>query len=230
MAPMNKTLVSIVALALTACTKDANSSKEEAGAPLGRSVSTPAQTGEPRGKSAQRPAADELTTSFEYFDGSDKRTVWLSTELVAEFAPTETGREALLRSDPSGVEVPQKQQGVRLWRVHPAQGTDALARGASTGSARFSPVLHDGPSSSLPLRALPGGVVATFAADWKRARIDAWAVAHKLSITSEVIAGGNVFELATPPGLESLQIANQLYATGELLACTPNFWQQFSPR
>jgi hypothetical protein len=227
---MNKTLVSIVAITLAACTKDANPPHEQGGAPLGRSVAAEARTGETQGKNAQRPAAGQLTTSFDYYDGSDQRTVWLSTELVAEFDPSDAGRESLLRGDPSGVEVPQRQKDVRLWRVRATQGTDAFARAASTASAHFSPVLHDGPSASLPMRALPGGVVATFAPDWNRARVDAWVRAHGLTIASEVIAGGNVFELATPPGLESLQIANQLHATGELLACTPNFWQQFSPR
>jgi hypothetical protein len=227
---MNKPLVSIVAFTLAACSKDASSTKQDSGAPLGRSVAANAQDAGPQGKNAQRPADGQLTTSFDYYDGSDQRTVWLSTELVAEFDPSDAGRESLLRCDPSGVEVPQRQKGVRLWRVRATQGTDAFARAASTASARFSPVLHDGPSATLPMRALPGGVVATFAPDWNRARVDAWVHAHGLTIASEVIAGGNVFELATPPGLESLQIANQLRATGELLACTPNFWQQFSPR
>jgi hypothetical protein len=227
---MNKTLVSIVALALAACTKDTSSAQDGSGAPLGRSVASNPQDVAQHGKNSQRPAAGELTTSFDYFDGTEQRTVWLSTELVAEFDPSNAGRDSLLRSAPAGEEVPQAQKRVRLWRVRSTQGTDALARDINANSMRFSPVFHDGPSASLPLRALPGGVVATFAPDWSRARVDAWVTAHHLTIASEVIEGGNVFELATAPGLEALQIANQLYATGELVACTPNFWQQFSPR
>jgi hypothetical protein len=228
---MNKILVSIAALALAACTKDANSAQDESGAPLGRSVAANSQAAAQHGKNSQRPSAGELTTSFDYFDGSDQRTVWLSTELVAEFDPSNAGRETLLRSDPAGEEVPQAQKRVRLWRVRATQGADAFARDMNANSPlHFSPVLHDGPSTTLPIRALPGGVVATFAPDWSRARVDAWVAAHHLTIASEVIEGGNVFELATAPGLEALQIANQLYATGDLVACTPNFWQQFSPR
>jgi hypothetical protein len=78
--------------------------------------------------------------------------------------------------------------------------------------------------------ALPGGAVATFPAGWERARIDTWLAARGLRVESTVVAEANMHLVATPPGLESVRIANELHESGELVACTPNLWREARTR
>jgi hypothetical protein len=223
---MKTIYLTIATLTLAACKHDDETSASAKDSGLGRSAP---QASTPPSKPTQ-PAEAVLQTSFEYYDGAEKRTVWLSNELVAEFAPSDAGREAVLRGDASATEEVQAQKGVRLWRVHDARGTDAFARDASSSAVRVSPVLHDAPTAGLPRRALPGGVVATFPKEWDRARIDAWLAQRNLAVESEVAAAANMYLVATPPGLEAIRIANELHETHELVAATPNFWLEMSAR
>jgi hypothetical protein len=39
-----------------------------------------------------------------------------------------------------------------------------------------------------------------------------------------------MFLVPTRPGVEALDVANRLYETGELVACTPNWWREASVR
>ena len=159
-------------------------------------------------------------------------------ELVAEFEPADSGRDAVLRADPAAVEVEQAQTVVRIRRVRAPSDTDEFARGASSASARLSPVLHEGPSPATPMGALPGGVVATFPKDWDLALVRAW-VANldgqmeptavewwRVRMETEIAPATNMFLLTTPPGLESVRIANELHETGELVEVTPSSWLQ----
>jgi len=152
--------------------------------------------------------------------------VWLSNELVAEFAPSEQGRARVLQFDSAAELRAQPQSGVRLWRVRAAGGVDEAARAMTSEAQRFSPVLHDVASSTSPRLALPGGAVATFPAGWDRARIDAWSAAHSTRVLETVVAEANMHLLDTPPGLASIELANRFHESGELVACTPNFWRE----
>lgn len=195
----------------------------------GRTVQTPAQEPRELGDKSQR-AENDLTRSVEYYDGESKRTVWLSNELLAELEPSEDGRARVLQLDSAAEQRPEPQLGVRLWRVRAAQGVEEASREMTRDALRFSVVLHDSASSRSPLSALPGGVVATFPAGWDRARIDAWSAARGLGATEPVVAEANMFLLASAPGLASIELANRLHESGELVACTPNVWRQASTR
>jgi hypothetical protein len=208
---------------------EASSGSGEAGS-LGREAPNQSSTpSRPLGDKSERPVND-LTRSVEYYDGDERRTLWISDELIAEVAPTEAGRAAVLELDADAEERPTRQQGMRLWRMRPAQGAEAAAKHMSREKLRFSPVLHDSASSTSPLAALPGGVVATFPVSWQRARIDTWLAARQLRIAEEVVADANMFLVETPPGLEAVTIANQLHETGELVSCTPNLWREAATR
>jgi len=210
---MDHRWIGIVALALAGC------SGKPARLPPGPG---PAGAEGPRPDAGQGKTAATLRESVEYYDGSTRRKLWLSPDLVAEFDPSEAGRDAVLLADPGAVEVEQPQESVRIWRTRAP-----VLTGARTG---LSPVLHEGSSPGLPMRALPGGVVATFPGGWDRARIDAWLGAKGLRVQEVVDEAGNMYLVATPPGLESLRVADELHETGELVDATPNFWRQSTPR
>jgi len=195
----------------------------------GRSAQNPDSEARPVGDKNNR-AAQDLVERIEYYDGADKRTLWLSNDLVAEVAPSESGRAAVLARDAQAAERPQNSRGVRVWRVRAQDGVDALARNLTREQVKFAPVVHESASSAAPMLALPGGAVATFPAGWDRARIDTWLAARGLRVESTVVAEANMHLVATPPGLESVRIANELYESGELIACSPNLWHEARTR
>jgi hypothetical protein len=185
---------------------------------------------QPVRKPADREATRELSQSLSFYDGAARRTLYVSNDVVAEFAPSEAGRTALLASSSEGSELDAGRGAVRLWRVRPMHDAGTFTRNLSSDELRFSLVLHDGPSSKMPKLALPGGVVATFPAEWTREQVDAWLAVRKLSAERELVAHTNMFLVPTRPGVEALDVANRLYETGELVACTPNWWREASVR
>lgn len=228
----------LVLLTLAACTTRTDEPQSEARADLGRVVDPQSR---PHSKvPVTKPARDAqratLTRTVTCVDGESERTLWVSEDLIAEFAPSGAGRSALHASDPGASEVAQSQRGVRLWRVAAQQGAEAFvaslqaAPGLGDLPLSFSPVLHDTSSPASAMSALPGGVVATFPKDWDRARIDRWLRARGLSAESEVGEGLNTFLIPTQAGLVALETSNELARTGELVACSPNWWQQAAAR
>lgn len=168
-----------------------------------------------------------LDDSVEYADGDTTRKLWLSKELVAEFNPSEAGKAAILTQDSSAKEVPQPQPIVRIWRLSGALRGEAFATAVRTPTVVVSPVLHEGPSDAMPMRALPGGVLVTFKKDWDRARIDASLALKSLAVKDEpIVADSNMYLVQTAPGLPALLVAAELKKTGEFVDVVPNFWRQ----
>lgn len=198
------------------------SSKSPEGGSLGSSAP---QTGGPAasGKSIV-PTLDE---SVEYVDGDTTRKLWLSKDLVAEFEPSDAGKTAILAQDASAKEVPQPQPVVRIWKLTGALRGEAFSTAVRSPTLAVSPVLHEGPWEAMPMRALPGGVIATFKPDWDRARIEAWVALKSLTIREDpVVPETNMYLVKTAPGLPELLVASELRKTGELVDVVPNFWRQ----
>lgn len=225
---MKLTSICLAALAIAGCTTKATEAPAKKPAPsLGSSVSRGAADASDRGK----PGPGSLKESVEYYDGATPRKLWLSEELIAEFDPSDAGRDGILRADPAAREVEQPQASVRIWRLAGAQRGEAFAKSVGSSSLRLSPVLHDGPSPGLPMHALPGGVVVTFPSGWDRAHIDTWLTARGLHVQGDaVVAEANMYLVATVPGLEALKVAGDLRETGELVDVAPNLWRQNATR
>jgi hypothetical protein len=197
---------------------------------LGRGGAT---QGEGSSKPVTKPAPDargKLARTVEWREGERDRKAWISDELVVEFEPDAEGRAALLAADASATEVPQRQQGVRIWRVASSAGADAVAREAAGKVARFSPVLHATDSADSPKSALPGGVLVAFPADWDRARSERWLADRGRELGSEVGEGLRTYLVATAPGLAALDECEELAKNADGVACEPNWWREASTR
>ena len=168
-----------------------------------------------------------LDESVEYMDGGTARKLWISKELVAEFFPSDSGRDAILAADPGAVEVEQPQPVVRIWKLAGGRRGEEFAQAVWNPALPVSPVLHEGPSEKFPMRALGGGVIVTFKPDWDRARIDAWLARMSLSVKGDPVSPeANMYLVGTAPGLGSLAVAAELLRTGEFVDVVPNFWRQ----
>lgn len=162
--------------------------------------------------------------SYYWYDGDRRITVHLDETLIADF---NSGSDIAAKAANNTYISPDKKiSGAQLWKVVSGSSDSAMNAVKSqdqTGS--YSPVFRASQTTGQ-MRALPGGVIVQFAPDWDESRINQWVSDQGLSIKCKAEFGTNFYILATPSGLASLEIANSLYETGEVLLASPNWWTE----
>jgi hypothetical protein len=173
-------------------------------------------------------SAPQLSHAFHWYDGKDKKTVWLDPELTVEFDPIPSGEAAVKQAYPNAEKMESRQAGVRIWKLQPGADSRSAASQLKAGnpSGRYSPVFRDSPSDSGRKRALPGGVIVYLNPSWDEAAVKSWAVSHNLMILDKLEIGPNVYVIQTDPGLASLETANALFESGDVVSAAPNWWQE----
>lgn len=180
--------------------------------------------GDDDGKAAPLAVGERYT----WYDGDQPRQVWLDQELIAEFGAG--GKTGAMRSvAPAAQEVPTDQRGIRLWRV-PADSARALQRMRSTEDGKYSPVLRDAADPQARMRALPGNVIVHLNPSWDEAQVADWFKKQQLEPVRKLSFGSNAYLVRSAPGLESLELANRLYESGEVVAAMPEWWQEVTTR
>ena len=115
---------------------------------------------------------------------------------------------------------------VYYWYDGEARRTVRLEAPADAGSPETSSAAQ--PATDMVFRdggvrmTLPGGVIANFPKGWERARIDEWMSQRGVSSYRKV-RGGNTWMIDTEPGLPSLEFANRLHESGEVIYASPNW-------
>lgn len=137
--------------------------------------------------------AKRVAPTHAWADGPVTRGLTLDPRMQADFSPGPDGRRAVLRESPG-----------QLKDVSPALQ---------------SPVLRD---ESGRARALPGGVVVTFAGAPDDAAARALLARHGETAVRRLPSGAWLVE--TPAGLVSLEVANRLAASGAFASAQPNWW------
>ncbi len=174
--------------------------------------------------------------SYVWYDGDRKRMVWLNPQLVAEFNPNRENRSALKSVYASAKEIPSNQGTIRLWQLNETVTSKSAIQSLNDSSAasdsknHYSPVLHDSSASSGYKRALPGNIIVHLDPKWGQAEVDLWLVANSLEVVKKLNIGTNVFVIKTDPGLVSLETANRLYNTSEVVAAYPDWWTEMVTR
>ncbi len=173
----------------------------------------------------------ELTESQRYFwyDGDEKRSVWINPELMAEFnVKPETSTQ--LKSLNTTKKINAKPSFVRFFKIDD-ESIKATGRSLNTGTnSQFSPVLHDVASMSATKKALPGNVLVQMKPDWGQGKIEAWFEEHDLIVIKSLTFAPNAFLIQTSSGLDSLNTANRIFETGDVVLASPNWWREMVAR
>ena len=195
-------------------------------------------------------AADE-TVGF-YFDGGQRRNITLQTGWVAEFSTRQRAGNRVMANNaatageraggtPIGSSVPYAPYAPTE-PTEPTEPTTAsvpyvqLRRVAAAASSspppaeNTSPVFREGDSAAGRLMALPGGVIVNFKLEWTAAQIRSWLQSQGLTIRHAMALQGHWFVIDSAAGLASLQLANAIQASGQVLSASPNWWKQTPPR
>lgn len=153
-----------------------------------------------------------------YFDGSTKRIITPQSDLQAVFDEPK-GAKA-----PTGSTVSETLISDGFVRVYRA--ATATPRSASTSAAGTSPVFREGTSPAGRLMALPGGVIVQFRSDWTAAQVEDWIANHGYTVRQKLSITGQWYVLESPAGLASLETANAIHESGDVVSATPNWWIQ----
>jgi hypothetical protein len=184
-------------------------------------------------KNAQNKAV-KLQQAYLWYDGQHERQIWLNPGLVAEFhaSKSDVSKSTVKSVYADAVKVPKRYGTVRLWRLGGGVSAETAVRtlAAKNQTGKYSPVLHDGPTTSGRMRALPGNVILYLNPEWDIATVNAWVNQHQLEIVKKMDIGPNIYVIKTGPGLEALNIANSLYKSGEVVAAFPDWWEEVTTR
>ncbi len=166
---------------------------------------------------AAGPAADY------YYDGGQRHTLLLDDTLLAAFGAAPSAVKSVLPD----AQTAQTRGGAAIYRIQP--GSYKSVAGVIPGAA-VSPVFHDGGSATGRLMALPGGVLVNFKPDWTAQQVSDWAAAKGLAVDKKLSIGQNWYLIKSAPGQASLDLANQIHQSGDVISATPNWWKDTSTR
>lgn len=76
------------------------------------------------------------------------------------------------------------------------------------------------------MRLLPGNVIVDLDPTWSQEEVQAWATRHQVEVLAKLPIGENMVVVKTAPGLAALELANQLYRSGEVRAAFPDWWTE----
>lgn len=158
-----------------------------------------------------------IAENLYYYDAGNQHTIKIEPSLVANFS---THASTQVRSTESG----QTKPFVTI------QKNTSLSSRAAGSVTNQSPVFREGDSPAGRLMALPGGVIVNFKPDWTDDQIHLWATAHGYLIEQKLNIQGNWYIIHTEPGLISLQTANEIQESGEVISASPNWWKQTAAR
>ena len=184
-------------------------------------------------RNAQSKAA-ALQEAHVWYDGQQERQIWLNPNLIAEF-PASSGsaaKSAVKSVYPDAEQVQVRRGTVRLWKLGAGVTSDAAVRavGSANKAGKYSPVLHDGPTATGRMRALPGNIIVYLDPAWNGEAVNAWLGKRRLEIVKKLEIGPNVYLIKTGPGIEALNTANTLYKSGEVVAAFPDWWVEKTTR
>ncbi len=173
-----------------------------------------------------------LTQAYTWYDGDREQQAWLNPQVVAEFNPGLQGESSIMSADAAARNLPTKnrQAAVRIWKLSETAENAIRNLKSINPQGKYSAVLHDGPSSTGRMRALPGNVIVYLDPQWDEAAVSNWLRAHSLEIVKKLEIGLNIYVIKTGPGMEALETANSLYLSGEVKAAFPDWWQEVSTR
>ena len=174
----------------------------------------------------KRSTTTELEHYF-WYDGDEKRSVWVNPELIAEFN-VQTEKNTQLSASDVTKKANTQAVFVRFLNIgEEGVTTQRIEKGINqNNNTRISPVLHDVASTSGVKKALPGNVLVQMKPDWSQEKINSWFEGHGLTAIKSLTFAPNTFLIQTKPGLDAIDTANRIYETGDVILSSPNWWQE----
>ena len=169
--------------------------------------------------------------TYQWHDGQQTNQCVMSSDLIAEFIPA-NGKGVVADAFPNATSESLSGGNVKIWKIGQVKDINlAIQAARSVGTTSLiSPVFYQS-SSGGPKMALPGNVIVEFKPSLSEAQISVWLKQNGYTVVKTMSLGSSKFYvLQTGPGLESLDTANKIFASGVAKRSQPNWWNEFVPR
>lgn len=173
--------------------------------------------------------SQDLSTSGLYYkEGNKKISLEVEEGLLMEFEirPGSSLSRSPLKNAQPGASLVREQGSGRLWKTsEKGLGSVAVAKSLnSSASGKFSPVFRQ--SGGAQLLALPGNIIVQLDPTFTDSEAEDFFAKQGLRIERKLEIGKNFFEIQTPSGVSSLNIANSISEKPGVLSSSPNWWRE----
>ena len=176
------------------------------------------------------PTGGQLGQEHYWYDGTTKRSIRINPNRIADFTPTAASQVKASGILPNGKVISPRNGGARIWEVPAIVAKNGIIQPVTIPRGDFSQIFHDGNSAENRMRALPGGVIVYLDPSWGPHQVSGWANKNGFFILKKLEINPNVFLIKSPPGIDSLLLANVLVEGGEVKYAIPNWWTPVSKR
>lgn len=186
-----------------------------------------AQTGVGSGVQSESSSNRSGLVPYTWHDGEREHRVWMDPSLIAEVNPAASTGSTLAQATVHA-DIKTGGQTVRYWKLGEGASAESMLKqmAADRVPGNFSPVWHDSPSTEGPLRILPGNIVVILDPNWSQETVSQWVERRQLRILSRLPFGPNMLLIQSDAGLPALELANNLYRSGEVKAAFPDWLAQ----
>jgi len=167
--------------------------------------------------------------AYVWYESGQKKTVYMSTSLVAEFPAVDSKSTMVQKAFPRAEMVDNKVRGITIWKIDAKDVATAITAVKNVdASTQLSPVYYD--ENTGQRRALPGGVLIEFLASVDETQAQSWIREHGYVVVSVTGYEKKYYLISTEPGQESLDMANTIRTAEVVKNASPNWWVEFFPR
>lgn len=148
-------------------------------------------------------------TTYTWYDGDKPRKVYLNSDYVADI------------QDIRGTRSDGKKAQRRVKFIRKSQ---LKKQKSGKDDSNQYPVFVEHPNSPK-LMALPGNIIVKLNPDFSEEDVKAWAKKNDVELVEKLNIIGNVYVVASEPGLKCLELANSLRKADDVKYAIPN-WQK----
>lgn len=163
-----------------------------------------------------------------FYDGNKKIILELEPGVVAEFGNPISASDRSIKSEiqkvDNSAQLIKSHGHTNLWKT--TNKDLGVSKSLNTpGRVIYSPVFKTVKGSSL--LALPGNIIVELDPSMNQKQAEAFFGSKGLRILRKLESvGGNLYEVETPGGAASLNLANSLYGQPGVISSTPNWWRE----
>ncbi|GBF51499.1 hypothetical protein LPTSP4_30370 [Leptospira ryugenii] len=131
----------------------------------------------------------------------------------------------------TGARLQSSHGSVGVWKTESGKiEPSSLSKSLSPSqSNQFSPVFKQ--TKGITLMALPGNIIVELDASLDQKKAEVFFGQRGLRIVRKLdMVGRNFYEVETPAGAESLNIANSLYGQTGVISSMPNWWREVTAK
>lgn len=178
------------------------------------------------GQKSQDPS--EGLDKYNWYDGDRKEQVFMSPDEVAIFTKNVQNKgDVAKRFDPKAVIIKDYDylMIIQLPQKNTAPGLeDKIIRFNQDTGHRANLVFYKGDQKKdQAMKVLTGEIVAQFK-NWDESAVSEWAKDNNVDVIKKFSFSPNTYLLDAGPGFKSINVANQLYESGNAVYSYPNWW------